>query len=130
MRTPSATSSGTSSAPANTASPVAAAAAPVRTPTLKSITRSTVGDIVRVTMEFDREVDYQQERLEGPARLYFDLKNTQTAAALQDATYSYTDTSVRHIRLGRPKQDTTRLVIDLAGIEKYSIFELPTTRIA
>ena len=32
--------------------------------------------------------------------------------------------SVRHIRLGRPKHDTTRLVIDLAGVEKYSVFEL------
>ncbi len=75
-------------------------------------------------MEFDREVDYHQERLDGPARLYFDLKNTQTTTALQDATYSYSDTSVRHIRLGRPKQDMTRLVIDLAGVEKYSVFEL------
>jgi N-acetylmuramoyl-L-alanine amidase len=109
---------------ANTASPVAAAVAPVRTPTLKSVTRATVGDLVRVTMEFDREVDYHQERLDGPARLYFDLKNTLTAAVLQDATYSYNDTSVRHIRLGRPKQDLTRLVIDLAGVEKYSVFEL------
>jgi N-acetylmuramoyl-L-alanine amidase len=106
-----------------TAAPVAAAAT-VRTPTLKSVTRSTVGNLVRVTMEFDREVDFHQERLEGPARLYFDLRNTQTTAALQDATYSYSDTSVRHIRLGRPKQDTTRLVIDLAGVEKYSVFEL------
>ena len=94
------------------------------TPTLKHITRTTVADVVRVTLEFDREVEYQQERLEGPARLYFDLKNTQTAAALQDAAYSYSDTSVRHIRLGRPKQDMTRLVIDLAGVEKYSVFEL------
>jgi N-acetylmuramoyl-L-alanine amidase len=93
-------------------------------PTLKSVTRSTVGDMVRVTMEFDREVDYHQEKLDGPARLYFDLRNTQTTAALQDATYSYNDTTVRHIRLGRPKQDLTRLVIDLAGVERYSVFEL------
>jgi N-acetylmuramoyl-L-alanine amidase len=106
------------------APPVAPPAASVRPPTLKHVTRATVGDIVRVTMEFDREVDYHQERLEGPARLYFDLKNTQTTAALQDATYSYSDTTVRHIRLGRPKQDITRLVIDLAGVDKYSIFEL------
>jgi N-acetylmuramoyl-L-alanine amidase len=124
-RTPSAApAASVSSAPSNTATPAGTTAAAIRTPTLKSVTRSTVGNIVRVTMEFDREVDYHQERLDGPARLYFDLKNTQTAAALQDATYSYIDTSVRHIRLGRPKQDTTRLVIDLAGIEKYSIFEL------
>jgi N-acetylmuramoyl-L-alanine amidase len=95
-----------------------------RMPTLKHVTRTTVANMVRVTLEFDREVEYRQERLEGPARLYFDLKNTQTTAALQDAVYSYSDTSVRHIRLGRPKQDLTRLVIDLAGVDKYSVFEL------
>jgi N-acetylmuramoyl-L-alanine amidase len=112
-------------APAPTAAAAATTpAANVVMPTLKHITRTTVGDVVRITLEFDREVDYRQERLEGPARLYFDLKNTQAVAALQDAVYSYNDTSVRHIRLGRPKQDMTRLVIDLAGVEKYSVFEL------
>ena len=113
------------SSTATTVAPtVAPAAASIGMPTLKHVTRTTVANMVRVTLEFDREVQYRQERLEGPARLYFDLKNTLTAAALQDAVYSYSDTSVRHIRLGRPKQDITRLVIDLAGVEKYSVFEL------
>jgi N-acetylmuramoyl-L-alanine amidase len=91
---------------------------------LKHVTRSEVGDLVRVTMEFDGEVAYKQEELDGPARLYFDLKNTLTTPSLREVVFSYEDDSVRHIRLGRPRPDTTRLVIDLAGVDKYSIFEL------
>jgi len=32
-------------------------------------------DVVRVTLELDREVSYHEERIGGPARLFFDLKN-------------------------------------------------------
>lgn len=92
--------------------------------TLKDVSRTTVGDLVRVTMEFDGEPEYKQERIEGPSRLFFDLKRIQTAPALEDAVLTYNDTSVKNIRLGRPRQDTTRLVIDLEGVEGYSVFEL------
>jgi N-acetylmuramoyl-L-alanine amidase len=91
---------------------------------IKQVTRTEFPDMVRVTVEFDGLPDYRQERLEGPARLYFDMKNTQAAPWLQDTVLSYDTESVRHIRLGRPKQDMTRLVIDLAGVEKYNIFAL------
>jgi N-acetylmuramoyl-L-alanine amidase len=92
--------------------------------TLKDVTRTVIGDLVRVTLEFDGEVDYRQERIEGPARLFFDMKKIQTAPALQDAALSFNDTSVRNIRLGRPRPDTTRLVIDLDGVDSYSVFTL------
>lgn len=94
------------------------------TVTLKDVSRTVIGDLVRVTLEFDGEVDYRQERIEGPARLFFDMKKIQTAPALQDAVLSFNDTSVKNIRLGRPKLDTTRLVIDLDGVDSYSVFTL------
>jgi N-acetylmuramoyl-L-alanine amidase len=101
----------------------ASSAAP-RSVTLKDVTRTVIGDLVRVTLEFDGEVDYRQERIEGPARLFFDMKKIQTTPALQDAVLSFNDTSVKNIRLGRPKMDTTRLVIDLDGVDSYSVFTL------
>jgi N-acetylmuramoyl-L-alanine amidase len=92
--------------------------------TLKDVKRTTIGDLVRVTLEFDGEVDYRQERIESPSRLYFDLKRTHATPALTDAVLTYTDTTVKNIRLGRPRQDTTRLVIDLDGVDSYSVFAL------
>jgi N-acetylmuramoyl-L-alanine amidase len=91
---------------------------------LRSVKRTAIDDLVRVTLEFDGEVTYTQERIEGPARLFFDMRKTSTAATLRDATLTYADESVRHIRLGRPKPDVTRLVIDLTGTDGYSVFSL------
>jgi N-acetylmuramoyl-L-alanine amidase len=91
---------------------------------LKNVKRTAVDDLVRVTLEFDGEVTYTQDRIEGPSRLFFDMKRTTTTPALQDATLTYADDSVRHIRLGRPRPDTTRLVIDLTGVDGYSVFAL------
>jgi len=95
-----------------------------RAVTLKSVKRTVVDDLVRVTLEFDGEVTYSQDRIDGPARLFFDMKKTSTAPSLRDATLTYPDESVRHIRLGRPKPDITRLVIDLTGTDSYSVFAL------
>ncbi len=95
-----------------------------RAVTLRDVKRVAMDDVVRVTMEFDGEVSYTQDRIEGPARLYFDMKQTSVAPALRDATLSFADDSVRHIRLGRPKPDITRLVIDLTGVDNYSVFAL------
>jgi N-acetylmuramoyl-L-alanine amidase len=91
---------------------------------LKSVKRTVIDDLVRVTIEFDGEVAYTQDRIDGPSRLFFDMKRTTTPPALRDATLTYSDESVRHIRLGRPRPDITRLVIDLTGTDTYSVFAL------
>ncbi len=81
-------------------------------------------DVVRVTVELDREVPFYQERLDGPARLFFDLKGTKTVASLVDATFRYDSDIVRHIRLGRHPNSTTRVVLDLENVGRYSVFTL------
>ncbi len=86
--------------------------------------REVLPDVVRVTVELDREVPFYQERLEGPARLFFDLKGTKTVASLVDATFRYDSDIVRHIRLGRHPNSTTRVVLDLENVGRYSVFTL------
>ena len=81
-------------------------------------------DVVRVTIELDREVPFYQERLDGPSRLFFDLKGTRTVPSLVDATFRYDSDVVRHIRLGRHPNNTTRIVLDLEHVERYSVFTL------
>jgi N-acetylmuramoyl-L-alanine amidase len=55
---------------------------------------------------------YREERLERPARLFFDLANTRTMEALRDATVSFESGSIRQIRVGRRPNDTTRIVLE------------------
>jgi N-acetylmuramoyl-L-alanine amidase len=92
--------------------------------TIREIRRSALPDGVRVTVEMDGESIYRQERLENPARLFFDLKSARATGPLQDATIKYTDGVVRQIRLGRRPQETTRVVFDIEGVESYSVFTL------
>ena len=79
---------------------------------------------MRVTLELDAEVAFRSERLENPRRVFFDLKGTRSAPALQDATLKFTDDLVREVRLGRHPQNTTRVVFDMEGIDSYSVFTL------
>ena len=108
---------------------MAAAAKPATTPAvadimIRAVHREVLPDVVRVTVELDREVPFYQERLDGPARLFFDLKGTKTVPSLVDATFRYDSDIVRHIRLGRHPNSTTRIVLDLENVGRYSVFTL------
>jgi len=96
---------------------------PTSSPTfLRHIERTPMADLVRVTIELDSEVTYNQEQLDNPPRLFFDLKKTETPAALHNTTLSYTDDIVRKIRLGRHPTSTTRIVFDLNEVATYSVY--------
>ena len=92
--------------------------------TIRAVRREALPDVVRVTVELDREVPFYQERLDGPARLFFDLKGTKTVPSLVDATFRYDSDIIRHIRLGRHPNSITRVVLDLENVARYSVFTL------
>jgi N-acetylmuramoyl-L-alanine amidase len=112
--------------PTETAAAGAAATAALASTSasIRAVTREVLPEVVRVTIELDREVPYYQERLDGPARLFFDLKSTRAVPPLVDATFRYESDVVRHIRLGRHPQSTTRVVLDLENVASYSVFTL------
>jgi len=91
---------------------------------IRDIKRSIIPEGMRVTVEMDAETSYRAERLDGPPRVFFDLKGTRPVPALLDATIRYSDEIVREIRLGRHPNSTTRIVFDMAGVDSYSVFTL------
>jgi N-acetylmuramoyl-L-alanine amidase len=101
-----------------------AAPAPGSPVLLREITRTPLPNGVRVTIALDAESAYVAERLEGPRRVFFDLRNVRTIPALQDATLRFDDDVLREIRLGRHPRSTTRVVFDMEGLESYSVFTL------
>jgi N-acetylmuramoyl-L-alanine amidase len=115
------------SSPVVTAASAAATAVPPTAPdraTLKGIQRVVLPDAVRITLELDREVTYHEERIAGPSRLFFDLRNVQPAAAYADKVLSYGTDVVNKIRVGRQGDNTVRVVLDLENVSKYSVFTL------
>ena len=92
--------------------------------TLLSIDRTVLPDTVRITLELDREVRYREERIGGPARLFFDLKGVQLTPALLDKVLTYPGDIVSKIRVGRHPDSTVRVVLDLEEVSRYSVFTL------
>jgi len=90
---------------------------------LRDIKRTPLPDGIRITLELDGEAVYRAERLENPRRVFFDFRNVRTVPALQDATLRFADGVVREIRLGR-HPNATRVVIDMQGVDTYSVFTL------
>ena len=91
---------------------------------VRDVRRAVLPEVVRVTIELEGEVGYRQERLEGPPRIFFDLKGTAAAPGLQNAVLTWPDDVVRQVRFGRPAANTTRVVLDLEGTSRYSVFTL------
>ena len=112
---------GPPSAPATPPAPAAAGLA-----TVKDIRRAVLPDAVRITIELDREVAFHDERLADPARVFVDLPATHASPAFTDRTIRYDGDSdvVRQIRVGRHPNNTTRVVLDVAGISSYSVYPL------
>jgi N-acetylmuramoyl-L-alanine amidase len=95
---------------------------PVR---LRSVRRETLTNVVRVTLELDDEVPYFSGHLDAPARLYFDLAETDALPALWNVTLPFDDGDiVREIRTGRQRGEATRVVVDVEGVESYSVYAL------
>ncbi|HEY3885576.1 MAG TPA: N-acetylmuramoyl-L-alanine amidase [Vicinamibacterales bacterium] len=91
---------------------------------LKEIHRTALPNGIRLEIDLDAEVQYHQEEIEHPRRLFFDLKNVRAAPPLQDATLKFSDGIVKEVRLGRHPGDTTRLVVDLDGVAGYTVYPL------
>jgi len=81
---------------------------------VRDIRRQTTAEGALVEIEVDGPVVYREERLERPARLFFDLANTRTMEALRDAAVSFESGSVRQIRVGRRPNNTTRIVLEIS----------------
>jgi len=131
---PPTSASATLPPPARPSTPPAAAApppAPTAVPANASapamvtdIQRVVLQNSVRVTLALDREVPYYEERIASPDRVFFDLRGAQLAAPLVDKAITYSDDIVRQIRTGRHPNETVRVVLDLDGVARYSVFTL------
>jgi N-acetylmuramoyl-L-alanine amidase len=91
---------------------------------IRGITRTSLEDGVRVSIELDRELSFRQEPLENPRRLFFDLRGARPSAALQGGTLTFEEDIIREIRVGRHPKNVTRVVMDTEGTQSYSVFTL------
>jgi N-acetylmuramoyl-L-alanine amidase len=105
---------------------VARPSASGRTNTIRAIRRTVLPDAVRVVIELDGEVAFHQERIPDPSRVFVDLAGTRASAPLVDQTLRFESDAdvVRQVRIGRHPNNTTRVVLDAAGVSSYSVYPL------
>jgi N-acetylmuramoyl-L-alanine amidase len=97
-----------------------------RIATIRDIRRAVLPDAVRITIELDGEVPFHEERIADPARVFVDLPGTRAASPLMDRTLRFNADAdiVRQVRVGRHPNNTTRVVLDAAGVTSYSVYPL------
>jgi len=94
------------------------------TVTLRAIRRDVLPETLRITLELDREVPFDDDRIEGPPRVFVDLPNTRADDTLKDATIPFPDGVVKQVRVGRQLNRRTRVVMDLSGAGSHSVYSL------
>ena len=112
------------SATATANSAVTATAGPRAPATLRAIRREVLPDALRITLELEQEATFVEERLDAPMRVSVDLRDTQAVEALKDATITFPDDVVRRARVGRQPGNRTRVVFDLQGAGRHSVYSL------
>jgi N-acetylmuramoyl-L-alanine amidase len=110
----------------------AAASAPTPAPTglaalpaaLTGITREVLPEVLRIVIQLGKEVAFYDERIDGPPRVFLDLQNTRAIEPLKDAVIPFPDDVVKQVRIGRQPNSRTRVVLDLKGDARYSVYTL------
>jgi hypothetical protein len=75
---------------------------------------------VLVDIDMDAPARFTSEHLANPPRFYVDVPFTRVTPALRNTTLVFPDAAVRQIRVGARPDGATRVVLDLAGVERCS----------
>ncbi len=89
---------------------------------LTSITREVLPEVLRFVIQLGKEVAFYDQRIDGPPRVFLDLPNTRPVATIKDLVFS--DDVVKQVRVGRQPNSRTRVVLDLKGDARYSVYTL------
>ena len=96
-----------------------------RLPEVTAIRRWVGPNYSRVVIGVEGEVKFDTLRLSNPDRIVLDLQNSRLSPVLKDKTFPIEDGYLRQIRVGQFTPQVTRIVLDVAKLEDYSIFSLP-----
>jgi len=106
-----------------TTRPVRTTPSGAETATVRSITRTPLERGERITIELDREVVFEQDRIANPERVFVDLRNAKLGRGVS-ATEKFDEGIVHQLRVGTPESKTTRVVLDIEQGARHSLFAL------
>lgn len=79
----------------------------------------------RIIIELGGKAKYQAARISDPDRIYFDIDNAKLSSELVHAPIEVPSGGyLKAVRVAQNRSDTVRVVLDVAKVKDYSVFEL------
>lgn len=97
---------------------------PSRLPRVTNIRHYSTSNYTRVVIDVDGEVQFDQNRLKAPDRIFFDLKGSRLSSTLLGKSFPVEDGFLREIRAAQFQASVVRVVLDLGKVQDYTVFPL------
>jgi N-acetylmuramoyl-L-alanine amidase len=81
-------------------------------------------DYTRVAIDLDRNVKFESQRIQNPARVYFDLTNAKLDRVQIGKIFNVDDGFLKQIRVAQYKADCARIVLDVDSLADFDSFFL------
>jgi len=82
-------------------------------------------DYTRVAIDVESDVKFSSQRLDGPARIFFDLRDTKLASTLVGKSFDVDDGFLKKVRVAQFVPGRTRVVLEVDNLSDYDAFLLP-----
>ncbi len=90
-------------------------------PMVTGIQHWSSADSSTVVLNLEDQVQYEAHRLANPARIYFDLHDTQLASNLAGKSIEVDDALLKRIRVAQPVTGVTRIVLETKANTDFTV---------
>jgi len=97
-----------------------------RLPRVTGIRHWSTPDYTRVAIDLESDVKFSSQRLHGPARIFFDLRDTKLASTLVGKSFDVDDGFLKKVRVAQFAPGRTRVVLEVDNLSDYDAFLLPS----
>jgi N-acetylmuramoyl-L-alanine amidase len=94
-------------------------------PRVTGIRHWSTPDYTRVAIDVESDVKFSSQRVQGPARIFFDLRDTRLASTLVGKSFDVDDGFLKKVRVAQFSPGRTRVVLEVDNLSDYNAFLLP-----
>jgi N-acetylmuramoyl-L-alanine amidase len=98
---------------------------PGHLPRVTGIRHWSTPDYTRVAIDVESDVKFVSQRIDSPARIFFDLRDTRLASTLVGKSFDVDDGFLKKVRLAQFAPGRTRVVLEVDNLSDYDAFLLP-----
>ena len=94
-------------------------------PRVTGIRHWSTPDYTRVAIDVEGNVKFSSQRIDRPARIFFDLRSTKLASTLVGKSFDVDDGFLKKVRVAQFAPGRTRVVLEVDNLSDYDAFLLP-----